>query len=605
VLKDGVYYLYYGTADSRLAVATYDPSKWVVKPPENTLSLDTYSLKLTTAGASEITATATLPGGAPGARAEFVSVNPEITFSDITYDASTGKTTAKVSSQTAVSGMIVALATDPGSKDAMIANVTVRGAYSATPQFKVDGEPAKTAASGGLTFGLTFNVNYACQLDANIVLALYKNDKLVSVKTVGGPFNLTTGAVTTIETDPVIVPDGDDLEDYSARGFVWNGDMIPIMPVSVLGEWKPAKPNLALKRPVVSTLADGNYPAINAVDGDYGSLYRNNDRNWTDDHTMTVDLGYDERIDEVDIYWGSPFPGDFRIEYATSAMPDDFRTASVITGNTGGTEIIKFAPVTARYVRLYAPNPEHLGQYQLALYEFEAYGIDPAKDGIKLVKPYDIIASTGKPISFDALAYGYHLADAVFSSADLPVGAALSADGEFTWTPPLSAIGEHVITVSVDNGYAADSRSFTVSVSPPNLCLEPGVTASADTYATDDGNKLRLPALAIDGDRAGVDSRWASTNGDNHWWMADLGKDCDISKIVISWETARAATFRIDTATEAAGSANFTNGPIINGAAGTQTVNITPTTARYVRFYGLTRATSYGFSFYEFEVYER
>ena len=41
------------------------------------------------------------------------------------------------------------------------------------------------------------------------------------------------------------------------------------------------------------------------------------------------------------------------------------------------------------------------------------------------------------------------------------------------------------------------------------------------------------------------------------------------------------------------------------GNGGVDNVSFTPVNARYVRMYGVTRATSYGFSLYEFEVYPK
>ena len=41
------------------------------------------------------------------------------------------------------------------------------------------------------------------------------------------------------------------------------------------------------------------------------------------------------------------------------------------------------------------------------------------------------------------------------------------------------------------------------------------------------------------------------------------------------------------------------------GNGGVDNVTFTPTTARYVRMQGVTRATSYGYSLYELEVYPR
>jgi hypothetical protein len=87
--------------------------------------------------------------------------------------------------------------------------------------------------------------------------------------------------------------------------------------------------------------------------------------------------------------------------------------------------------------------------------------------------------------------------------------------------------------------------------------------------------------------------------------MVDLGVDMDISRVVIYWETAYARNFRIETATAAAPSEFTTSRAVTNSGGGVETVTFPPVRARYVRLFCVTRATQWGFSAYEFEIYER
>ncbi len=104
-------------------------------------------------------------------------------------------------------------------------------------------------------------------------------------------------------------------------------------------------------------------------------------------------------------------------------------------------------------------------------------------------------------------------------------------------------------------------------------------------------------SAAVDGSTS---TRWSSAFSDPQWLEVDLGTTASISQVVLDWETAYATAFQIQT------SADGTNWTTIysttTGTGGTQTLNITGT-GRYVRMYGTARATQYGYSLWEFQVY--
>ena len=68
----------------------------------------------------------------------------------------------------------------------------------------------------------------------------------------------------------------------------------------------------------------------------------------------------------------------------------------------------------------------------------------------------------------------------------------------------------------------------------------------------------------------------------------------------LQWETAYATAFQIQISPDAA---NWTTiYSTTTGTGGTQTLNVTGT-GRYVRMYGTARATGYGYSLWEFQVF--
>ena len=588
------WYLYYGTADSYLAVAVYDPAKWEVKPKENTLALDKYDMNLYTEKSQKLTAKVTLEGGGPGAKTDFICTNDDIKISDINYNSATGETTMQVSSSVAGEGMIIALASD--SSDAMICNVKVNKSYDMNASFKSEGKVITTAQKGDISFEVKLESNVDISVDARPIIALYKNEKLVDFKMTGGKIDLTAG-ILTLETDPINIPSLDGIEEYTIKAFIWDSELTPLTSVYTLGEWTPENPNLALKRPSTASSYAGDGPLFNSNDGDRGT-YWTPAQNSSGDIWYTVDLGFDARIDKVIIRWGSPFVTSYRIETATSADPNNFKTVKDVTGGTGGNEEISFEPETARYVRFYYPAASTSTGYRVRFYEFEVYGAKLQTGEIKLVQPYDVDVTSNSPVTVQAETYGYYGAVLNFSVENLPSGADFDEEtGLLTWTPQGSHIGTHNITFKVSNGITEDQKTFKVNVKPVNLALNKTATSSSN-----DSNE-HLPRYAVDGNTN--TTRWASNRNNNEWLMVDLGAEYDISRVVLNWEAAYGRTYRIEYATAAAPNTWLTATTNNNGVGGIEELTFTSVNARYVRMYGLTRATTYGFSLFEFEIYEQ
>src|ERR1039458_8176506 len=102
---------------------------------------------------------------------------------------------------------------------------------------------------------------------------------------------------------------------------------------------------------------------------------------------------------------------------------------------------------------------------------------------------------------------------------------------------------------------------------------------------------------AVDGNTG---TRWSSAFSDPQWLEVDLGATASISQVVLEWETAYATAFQIQTSSD--GTNWTTIYSTTTGTGGTQTLNVTGT-GRYVRMYGTARATQYGYSLWEFQVY--
>lgn len=96
-------------------------------------------------------------------------------------------------------------------------------------------------------------------------------------------------------------------------------------------------------------------------------------------------------------------------------------------------------------------------------------------------------------------------------------------------------------------------------------------------------------------------TRWSSAFSDPQWVYVDLGANYDINEVKITWETAYATAYQVQVSADAS---NWTTIKTVSGNT-TTTNDLTGLTGigRYVRIYGTARATAYGYSVYEMEVY--
>ncbi|WP_435127979.1 discoidin domain-containing protein [Actinacidiphila sp. bgisy144] len=123
--------------------------------------------------------------------------------------------------------------------------------------------------------------------------------------------------------------------------------------------------------------------------------------------------------------------------------------------------------------------------------------------------------------------------------------------------------------------------------------LSQGKTATASS--TENGG---TPAsAAVDGSTA---TRWSSAFSDPQWLEVDLGATATVSSVTLNWETAYATGFKIQLSSDGT---TWTDAySTTSGTGGTQTVSVNGS-GRYVRMYGTARATQYGYSLWEFQVY--
>ncbi|GAA1034909.1 discoidin domain-containing protein [Virgisporangium ochraceum] len=118
----------------------------------------------------------------------------------------------------------------------------------------------------------------------------------------------------------------------------------------------------------------------------------------------------------------------------------------------------------------------------------------------------------------------------------------------------------------------------------------PATASSAESTAMGAG-------AAVDGNAA---TRWSSAFSDPQWIQVDLGATATVTQVVLQWEAAYARSFQVQTSPN--GSTWTTVHSTTTGTGGTQTLAVTGS-GRYVRVNGTARATAYGYSLWEFQVF--
>ncbi|GAB3797513.1 hypothetical protein GCM10028798_08870 [Humibacter antri] len=153
------------------------------------------------------------------------------------------------------------------------------------------------------------------------------------------------------------------------------------------------------------------------------------------------------------------------------------------------------------------------------------------------------------------------------------------------------------------------SAAATAPTPPPSVGQNVAL-ASAGATATASGQEVPDnfgPALAIDGDTS---TRWSSNKADDAWITVELAKPTVIDHVVIDWQAACAAQYKLQVSNDGT---NFTDATgVISPTCGTSdTEKLTKVSAntayQYVRVQGIKRTAVggvlYGISLFEFEVW--
>ncbi len=223
------------------------------------------------------------------------------------------------------------------------------------------------------------------------------------------------------------------------------------------------------------------------------------------------------------------------------------------------------------------------------------------------------MVEVGTPISMEMHTVDQYLVDETVSGAQWRMIADddsyCAVGSSFTPNTP----GIYSVTGTTPDG--STQVSAEVFVTPPM----PLISARAKAVGSSSENVGCNPVNVNDSDPG---TRWGSSHTDDEWIMLDLGADCFISRVALDWEAAYASSYDIEIAPDGCALASHIG--IYAGVSSSVSVpaegawtsvihdsasgpgwheTVVGATGRYVRVHGRTRATAYGYSIYEMQIF--
>lgn len=324
--------------------------------------------------------------------------------------------------------------------------------------------------------------------------------------------------------------------------------LVGVLPMSLAGAG-PAQQttNLAAGRPVVCSSVE--FPCAEAVDGNAATRWASlaSDPQW-----IYVDLGATYNVTRVNLTWEAAYGKNYQIQVSGDAT--NWTNIYTTTTGDGGTDDLTGLSGSGRYVRMYG-TARGTG-YGYSLWEYQVYGTSGG--------------ATNTPTRTNTTG-------PTATRTNTPNG----PTSTFTRTPTSPVGASNTPTATTGAGCGAT-----------NVALNKTATASSALG----GNTANM---TVDGNVAGT--RWESVHAvDPQWLQIDLGSSMSICRVKLTWEGAFASGYQIQTSTDAVNWTTISSTTTGDGGVDDLTVS---GNGRYIRMNGTVRATQWGYSLWEMEVY--
>jgi hypothetical protein len=414
--------------------------------------------------------------------------------------------------------------------------------------------------------------------------------------------------------------------------------------------------NAALHQAVTVSSAISGAPGSAALDGDPTTAWESlaADPQW-----ISVDLGLIRDLSRVRLLWGTNCATSYQIQISI----DDTNWTTVYTTNddAGGAEDILVSG-RGRYVRMYGTQRAGAGGYSLS--EFDVFslpqrpylGAVPVLPGRIEAVNYD---TGGENVAYNCAsvenAGGEYRMDDIGIQATTDTGGGYNVGWlnngewlEYTVNPQdpsaIYSISVRVAAPSAGgqlrlrlNGTVLGTVSVPATgdwqnwqtVTLPNVPIQGGIGSQAlrlevlkegfninwaelDRVQICGTNDLALNQSAsasslesssypaADAFDENPTTRWSSAWSDPQWVQVDLGSVQNIAHVWLNWENASATDYSIQLSSD--GNTWNTVYTTTNGPGSINDLAVLGS-GRYVRMYGTQRATQYGYSLWEFEVF--
>lgn len=218
--------------------------------------------------------------------------------------------------------------------------------------------------------------------------------------------------------------------------------------------------------------------------------------------------------------------------------------------------------------------------------------VNAARAPVITQDPTSVVTNPGQPAGFSVVAGGsapFHYQwtkNGIVVGDDAPsltINAVQSSD-----------VGTYQVTVTNIVGQAT-SKGATLKLAPPgaNLAL------NKKTFDSSEENPNGTQgANAVDGDTT---TRWGSKFTDNEWLDVDVGSVRTFNRAVLRWENAYGSAYKLQYSNDRQTWNDAYSES--TGTGGVEDVTFPSVKGRYFRMQGVKRATDYGYSMFEMEVY--
>ena len=351
----------------------------------------------------------------------------------------------------------------------------------------------------------------------------------------------------------------------------------------------------AAGRPASASSVEGaGFEPGKAVDGSSATRWSSA---YVDSQWWQVDLGGPVSVDSVALNWEVAYAS--RYQVLTSLDGASFTLAADQTIASPGWKTTNFAARTARYVRVLGVT--RATPYGISFWDAQVFGPDgtstspPESTGPPTIagsaqQGQTLTASQGtwtnSPSSY---AFQWQRCDSAGNNCSSISGA--TASSYVLTTVDVGSTIRIRVTASNSAGSASATSSQTAIVVEDEAAGRPASASSVEGAGFE-------PGKAVDGSSA---TRWSSAYVDSQWWQVDLGGPVSVDSVALNWEVAYASRYQVLTSLDGASFTLAAEQTI--ASPGWKTTNFAVRTARYVRVLGVTRATPYGISFWDAQVF--